>query len=75
MKIARSLPQPVRRRLAAARKDEGLTRAQLAVAIGVDPATVARWEAGATHPSPLALAALVARYPAVFAANARDSGE
>ena len=40
--------------LHAARTTEGLTRAQLAVALGVDPSTVARWEEGVSFPSPMA---------------------
>ena len=48
-----------------ARVAEGLTRAQLAVAIGVDPSTVARWEDGVSYPSPLALGVLRDRYPGV----------
>lgn len=51
--------------LMAARMDLELTRAQLAVAIGVDPSTVARWEEGVSYPSPMALAALRARFPGV----------
>lgn len=51
--------------LHAARTAEGLTRAQLAVALGVDPSTVARWEEGVSYPSPMALAALRARFPGV----------
>jgi transcriptional regulator with XRE-family HTH domain len=51
--------------LHAARTAEGLTRAQLAVALGVDPSTVARWEEGVSYPSPMALVALRARFPGV----------
>jgi DNA-binding transcriptional regulator YiaG len=51
--------------LHAARAAEGLTRAQLAVALGVDPSTVARWEEGVSYPSPMALSALRARFPGV----------
>lgn len=51
--------------LEGARIGAGLTRAQLAVALGVDPSTVARWEEGVSYPSPMALAALRARFPGV----------
>ena len=54
-----------RKALTIARLQASLTRAQLAVALGVDPATVARWETGASYPSPLALAALRQRFPGV----------
>ena len=33
-------------RVAAARRDRGLTQEQLAAAIGIDPVTVSRWENG-----------------------------
>jgi DNA-binding transcriptional regulator YiaG len=48
-----------------ARVAAGLTRAQLAVSLGVDPSTVARWEDGVSYPSPLALSALRMRFPGV----------
>lgn len=51
-----------RLRLRADRLAAGLTRAQLAVQLGVDPSTVARWETGISDPTPLAAAALRARF-------------
>jgi transcriptional regulator with XRE-family HTH domain len=49
----------VGRRLTAERLRRGLTLAQAAEVIGVDPATLARWERGETRPvGKLALAAI-----------------
>jgi len=53
------------RRLRDARTTAGLTVPQLAVAIGVEPVTVYRWEAGKAFPSPLALEKLAAHLPGV----------
>lgn len=60
-----ALPPDMRRALKAAREAENLTCAQLAVQLGVDPSTLARWENGSQYPSALALAALRARLPGV----------
>lgn len=65
MSRAARLTHDQRTALMAARMDLELTRAQLAVALGVDPSTVARWEEGVSYPSPMALAALRARFPGV----------
>lgn len=56
-------PKEARTALRAAREADGFTRAQLAVALGVDPSTLMRWEEGISRPSPLALVALRARFP------------
>lgn len=55
-----------RTRLKSARTVARLTRAQLAVELGVDPSTVARWETGVSDPTPLALAAIRRRFPGVI---------
>lgn len=45
-------------RLRTARTNAGLTRLRLAVAIGVDPSTIRRWEVGGAAPTAVHLARL-----------------
>ena len=54
-------------RLVVLRKRAGLSRAQLAVQIGVSPDTVGRWERGTTNITAAARHALDKALPGVFA--------
>lgn len=55
-KLAESAEEvaPLARRLQDFRESKGLTRAALALELGVTPITLYRWETGSTRPSPLA---------------------
>ena len=54
----RRLPEPRVRRLV--REQAGLSQADLAHVLGVDPATVSRWESGERDPRPAQLGPYVA---------------
>ena len=69
----KALPAPRVRRLL--REASGLTQADLAAAVGVDPASISRWESGIRHPR----RAAHTRYAAVLErlaeeVNARPAG-
>lgn len=50
MRAHDQLPEPANARLI--REDAGVSQARLARALGVDRATLSRWESGATKPRP-----------------------
>lgn len=61
------------RALRAHRDARGLTLAQVAALIGVQPSTICRWEAGTALPSGCVRAAVVAALPEMEGAITRDS--